>query len=170
MPATVMQGIYYMIRALVLDRAEISPSCASPRYSRSFALLSVLAALYLVLALSVPGAFLIAKQAATTVFWGQAIVLAELYSTQQFEGGAGEDEGEHSSWQGPKRLRGALPLPKTDIDSKIVKLLIAALPGPKMLLEEDAQANKLVAADEVQPPSEESFPRELLGRSPPPSL
>jgi hypothetical protein len=123
----------------------------------------LLCALYLILALSVPGAFLISKQA-SFVSSSQPILPAER-SSEQFSGSAGEDRGEHS-WQGPKRLRGVLPLLKVGVD-KIVNFLIAPLGGPKTLLEEDAEGNKLIVADEVQPSQDEAFPQELLGRSPP---
>jgi hypothetical protein len=125
----------------------------------------LLCALYLILALSVPGAFLIAKQVSVASS-SQPILSAER-SSEQFGGSAGEDRGEHSSWQGPKRLRGVLPLPKVGIDKIVNFLLIAPLGGPKTLLEEDAEGNKLIVADEVQPSQDEAFPQELLGRSPP---
>jgi hypothetical protein len=156
-----------MVRILVLSREDTSPA-GSPLLasSRSFALFSLLAALYLVFALSVPGAFLIARQA-SVVFSNHVILHAEQSSTEQYAGKAGQEGGEHS-WPGPKRLRGALLLPKVGID-KIVNLLLLIAPfgGPKTLLEEDAEGNKLVVADELQPPQDEAFPQELLGRSPP---
>jgi hypothetical protein len=133
--------------------------------SRAFTLFSLLAALYLVVALSVPGAFLIAKQA-SIVSSGQPILPEERSSSEQLAGNSGEDEEEHS-WRGPKRLRGAPPLPKVGID-KIVNLLGTPFAGPTTLLEH-AERNKPVVAGEVQPSQDDAFPQELLGRSPPSS-
>jgi hypothetical protein len=156
-----------MVRALVLSREDISPAGRPLRgRSRSFTLVTLLAALYLIVALSVPGAFLIAKQASVVVSSSQPILPLEHSSSEQFGGNAGEDGGEHS-WHGPKRLRGALLLPKVGID-KIVKLLITSLAGPTTLLEH-AESHKPVVADEVQLPQDDAFPQELLGRSPPSS-
>lgn len=155
-----------MARAFVLTRDDVPPAGGPLRGgSRAFTLLSLVGALYLVLALSVPGAFLIAKQA-SVVSSSQPILPAEYSSSEQFAGSTGEDGGEHS-WQGPKRLRGVLLLPKVGID-KIVKLLSAPLAGPTTLLEH-AKGNNLVVAEEEQLPQDEAFPQELLGRSPPSS-
>jgi hypothetical protein len=154
-----------MARALVVRREDISPAGGSLRRSTTFTLFSLLSALYLVLALSVPGAFLIAKQA-SLVSSSQPILLAEHSSLEQFAGNAGEDGGE-DSWQGPKRLRGVLLLPKVGID-KIVNFLSAPLAGLTTLLEH-AKGTNLVVAEEEQPPQEETFLQQLLGRAPPSS-
>src|SRR3712207_3804697 len=154
-----------MARALVVRREDISPAGGSLRRSTTFTLISLLSALYLVLALSVPGAFLIAKQT-SFVSLSQPILLAERSSLEQFAGNAGGDGGE-DSWQGPKRLRGVLLLPKVGID-KIVYFLSAPLAGLTSLLEH-AKGNNLVVAEEEQLPQEVAFLQQLLGRSPPSS-
>jgi hypothetical protein len=125
----------------------------------------LLAALYLVFALSVPGAFLIAKQASVVVS-SQLILSEDRSSSEQFGGNEGEDRGGHS-WKGPKRLRGALLSPKLGIN-KIVNFLNASLVGPTTLLERGDSAKPVVAA-EMPLPQDDSFPQEYLGRSPPPS-
>ncbi len=155
-----------MVRTLVLSRKDISPVGSPLRTSRPFALFSLLAALYLVVALSVPGAFLIARQASAVV---SSLALERSSSSEQFAGNAGEEGGEHSSWHGPKRLRGALLMPKVAID-KIISSLTAPLAAPRFLLDEHAaQGKKLVVADEAQLLQDDAFPQELLGRSPPSS-
>ena len=154
-----------MVRTLVLSHKDISPVGSPLRTSSTFALFSLLAALYLVVALSVPGAFLIARQASAFV---SSLALEHSSSSEQFAGKAGEDGGEQSSWHGPKRLRGALLIPKVSI-GKIVNLLIAPLAGPRLMLEDAEGKKRVVAADEVHAPSDEAFPQELLGRSPPSS-
>jgi hypothetical protein len=157
---------YYMARAHVLDRKDYSPAGRTLRGSiRPFALFSLLAALYLVVALSIPGAFLIAKQA-SFVSLIQPIVPVERSASEQLAGNPAEDEGEHP-WHGPKRLRGALLQPKIVID-KIVDLLGTLLAGPTTLLER-AEFNKPGVADEGRLPQAEAFSQELLGRSPPSS-
>src|SRR5918992_383710 len=103
-----------MVRTLVLSHKDISPVGSPLRTSSTFALFSLLAALYLVVALSVPGAFLIARQASAFV---SSLALEHSSSSEQFAAsGGGEEGGEQSSWQGPKRLRGALLIPKVAID------------------------------------------------------
>jgi hypothetical protein len=134
----------------------------------------LLAALYLVVALTVPGAFLIAKQTSVVSSMSPRIVPAEHSSSpsEQFGGNAGEEDGGEDSWPGPKRLRGAL-LSKAGkivgID-EILSYLIALVGGLRVVLEELEDAHhKLGFADEVQLPERGAFPQELLGRSPPTS-
>jgi hypothetical protein len=129
---------------------------------------------YLVVALSVPGAFLIAKQA-SVVSSSQFILpsehSSEHSSSERFGGNAGEDGGQ-DSWTGPKRLRGAL-LSKVGIDKNIVisltaPLLLPLLPGATTpMLEPDER--KLVVGEKALPPKDKAFPQERLGRSPPSS-
>ena len=155
-----------MVRTLLLSREEGSPVSAPLRgssRSSSFALFSLASALYLIVALSVPGAFLIAKQASLLSSSSHLILASEQWGASSDEEDGGED-----SWTGPKRFRGAL-LPKAGIE-KIVSLLIAfPLPGAPQIPGEYAQG-KLVVAQEVPPLKGNAFPQELLGRSPPSSL
>jgi hypothetical protein len=157
-----------MVRVLVLSSKEISSVGASLRAANRsftlFSLFSLLAAVYLVVALSVPGAFLIAKQASVD-FSSQFILLSE-HSFDQFGGNSGKHGGE-DSWPGPKRLRGAL-LSKDSIEKIISSLIVTPLPGGPRIVLEHAQRN-LVLAEELQLPKDGAFPQELLGRSPPSS-
>ncbi len=154
-----------MARAPVNNK-DIAPTGSPLRgSSRWFGLFSLLAALYLIFALSVPGAYLIAKQASVVVS-SQLILSEDRSSSQQFGGNAGEDRIGHS-WKGPKRLRGALLSPKLGIN-KLVNFLSTSHVGPTTLLER-ADSAKPVVAGEMQLPQDDSFPQEFLGRSPPPS-
>lgn len=159
-----------MIRMSALSHEDVLPVGVSLRGGNSFRLFSLLASFYLIAALSVPGAFLIAKQA-SSVASGQFIVLAEHSSSEQLgaSSGEGEDGGE-GLWQGPKRLRAALLLTKAGLE-KMASLLIASLAAPVTLLDEDTQSKtRVVVTGEVQLPKDEKFPQELLGRPPPSSL
>lgn len=148
----------HVVRPLVVGRP--------PRGSRSFVLYSLLPALYLVVALSVPGAFLIAKQA--TVGSSYPLILpaepsfSEQHSSEQFGGNAGADGGQ-DSWPGPKRLRGIL-LSKIGID-RVLSSLIAPIASAMALLENVER--KPVLSGEPQPPKDDLFAQESLGRSPP---
>jgi hypothetical protein len=157
-----------MVRVLVLGHKEISSVGASLRAANRsfilFSLFSLLAAVYLVVALSVPGAFLIAKQA-SVVSPSQFIVLSE-HSFDQFGGNSGKHGGE-DSWPGPKRLRGVL-LSKYSIEKVVSSLIVTPLPGGTRIVLEHAQRN-LVLAEELELPEDGALPQELLGRSPPSS-
>lgn len=157
-----------MVRVLVLSRKEITSVGASlraaNRSSTLFSLFSLLAAVYLVVALSVPGAFLIAKRA-SVVSSSQSILLSEHFF-DQLDGNSGKHGGE-DSWPGPKRLRGTL-LSKLSIDKSDSSLIVAPLPGARRIVLEQAQRN-LVLSEELPLPKDDSFPQELLGRSPPSS-
>jgi hypothetical protein len=155
-----------MVRALVLAREDVSPVGSLPRgSSRWFTLFALLAAFYLVVVLSIPGAFLIAKQA-SVVSSSQPIVPEERSSSEQLAGNPGE-EGEDQPWHGPKRLRGVLPPHRVSID-KIDNLLSVPLAASTTLLEH-VEFNKPVVTDEVRLQQDDAFPQELLGRSPPSS-
>lgn len=185
--------VYRMVGTLVLIRGDFcglrsnarssAPRCPSPRPAthfvrtlavggplrggRSFTLYSFLAALYLVVALSVPGAFLIAKQA--SVGSSNPLILAaeccseeKRSSSDQFGKNAGED-GEQGSWPGPKRLRGTL-LSKIGVD-EILSSQIAPIAGSMALL--DYAERKPVPSGEPQLPKDDLFAHESLGRPPP---
>jgi hypothetical protein len=95
-----------MARTLLLpSRGESSRVSASVRGGTGgpFTLFSLVAAVYLIIALSVPGAYLIAKQASL------AYSLQQL-SLDRIGSNAGEEDGGDDTWPGPKRLRGALLL------------------------------------------------------------
>ena len=145
-----------MIRTLVL-------SYGGTTYSRSFTLYSLLAALYLVVALSVPGTFLIARQASAASS-SHLILALERSSLERTGGSSGEDRGE-GSWTGPKRLRGVL-LSKVGID-EIAGSFIAPLAGNAVLLEHARSKPDLTEAPHL--PGDAALPQELLGRSPPSS-
>jgi hypothetical protein len=156
-----------MSRALDLSHAEPCPAGAWLGTGRrsSFALFSLVAALYLVVALSVPGTFLIAKQA-SLFFSVQHSSLSERL------GSNADEEDKDDSWTGPKRLRAALlskvGVSKAGIAKKhfVSSLLVFPLPRLQQIVPEHAQS-KLLVAQEVPPSKDKAFPQEHLGRGPP---
>jgi hypothetical protein len=157
-----------------MARTLLLPSCGeSSRVSASarggtggpFAIFSLVAALYLIVALSVPGAYLIAKQASLAYSLQQ-------HSLDRIGSNAGEEDGGEDSWPGPKRLRGALLLSnKAGIDKNFPSSLLPApqvLGATRSVLE--PVVREPVVAEEARPLKDGALPQELLGRSPPPSL
>jgi hypothetical protein len=156
-----------MVRTLLLGREESSLVSASVRSGTSspFTLFSLVGAIYLIVALSVPGAFLIAKQASL-------VSSAQHHSLERFGSNAGEEDGGEGSWPGPKRLRGALlHSDKAGINKNLVSFLLPAphVLGATRLMLEPAEREPVVA-EEARPLKDGALPQELLGRSPPPSL
>ena len=94
-----------MVGELSLSQKEIPPRRVGDSFrtntSGSFALFSLVGALYLIVALTVPGAFLIAKQASLLSSPPSHLSLTSAGST--------EEDGGEDSWKGPKHLRGVLP-------------------------------------------------------------
>jgi hypothetical protein len=127
------------------------------------AIVSLVAALYLIFALSVPGAFLIAKQVSLLTS-GELTQQAENHPAAHPQKGSGED-GSADQLPGPKRLRGALP--SRDAGAKIlVSSLIASLASPSILIDDAHQGRKPVFVEPVST-KDNAFPNKLLGRSPP---
>jgi hypothetical protein len=125
----------------------------------------LVAALYLIVALSVPGAYLIAKQASLAYSLQQ-------HSLDRIGSNAGEEDGGDDTWPGPKRLRGALLLSnKAGIDKNFPSSLLPTLHvlgAARSVLEPDGL--EPVVAEEARPLKDGALPQELLGRGPPPSL
>jgi hypothetical protein len=161
-----------MIRVPNLSPKDIPPLGGPLRGSRLFIHFSLLTSFYLVVALSVPGAFLIAKQ--TSVLSSSQVDLTAQYSSEQLLGGkAGQEDGGEDSWPGPKRLRGVL-LSKAGkvvgIDEIVSYLITPVGGGPRAEFEElEGALRKPVLADEMRLPKDDPLPQELLGRSPPSS-
>jgi hypothetical protein len=155
-----------MARTLLLSREERSSvgACVRGGTGYPFTLFSLVGALYLIVALSVPGAFLIAKQASL-------VSSVQHHSLERFGSNAGEEDGGGDSWPGPKRLRGALLSNKAGIDKDFLSALLPAphVPGATTPMLEPAEREPVVA-EEARPLKEGALPEELLGRSPPPSL
>jgi hypothetical protein len=157
-----------MARTLLLpSRGECSPVNASVRGGTGgpFTIFSLVAALYLIVALSVPGAYLIAKQASLAYSLQQ-------HSLDRIGSNAGEEDGGDDTWPGPKRLRGALLLSnKAGLDKNFPSSLLPALHvlGATRSVPEPV-VRVPVVAEEARPHKDGALPQELLGRSPPPSL
>ena len=156
-----------MVRTLLLSREESSPIRASVRGGTGgpFTLFSLVGALYLIVALSVPGAFLVAKQA-SLVSSGQH------QSLERFGSNAGAEDGGEDSWPGPKRLRGALlHFNKAGIDKNFLSSLLPAsyVLGTTSPTLEPTEREPVVA-EEALSLKDSALPQELLGRSPPLSL
>lgn len=152
---------------LLASRRECSPVSASVRgrTGAPFTLFTLVAALYLIVALCVPGTYLIAKQASLAYSLQQ-------HSLDRFVSNAGEEDGGDDSWPGPKRLRGALLLSnKAGIDKSFPSSLLPALHVPRATRSVlEPVEREPVVAEEARPLKDGALPQELLGRSPPLSL
>ena len=155
-----------MAGRLSLSRKEVPPSSVGASFrastSGSFALFSLVGALYLIVALIVPGTFLIAKQAS---------LLSSSPSYLSFtSAGSTEEDGGEDSWTGPQRLRGAL-LSKfrvgkaSFVGSLLAAPLVLVATTPMLKPAERVQ----VVAEDTRPFKDGALPQELLGRGPPSS-
>ena len=147
-----------MVGELSLSRKEVPRSSVGA----SFALFSLVGALYLIVALIVPGTFLIATQAFLLSSSPSHLILTSAGST--------EEDGGEDSWKGPKRLRGVLPSEVGVGNASFVGSSLAALPvlvATTPRLEPAGRVPPLT--EDTRPLEDEALPQELLGRGPPSS-